>query len=120
LQLGPWPGYTGNSIASDQTPARGLTSGEGEVRGNVQELTAVTGVVGVGEERDCGGVSTANRDGRRSSEGGGGVLVAGVPESGEEAAGKLLRDDVVLLVPLAGAEGLCSGESMARPSGGGA
>jgi hypothetical protein len=46
--------------------------------------------------------------------------VARVPEGGEEAAGKLLRDDVVLLVPLAGAEGLCSGELTARPSDGGA
>jgi hypothetical protein len=35
----------------------------------VQGLTAVTGVAGVGEERDRGGVSTANRGGRRSFEG---------------------------------------------------
>jgi hypothetical protein len=69
LQFGPWLGYTGKPIGGVQIPARGLTGGEGEVRGNVQELTAVTGVVGVGKERDCGGVSTANRDGRRSSEG---------------------------------------------------
>jgi hypothetical protein len=48
------------------------------------------------------------------------VPVAGVPEGGEEAAEKLLRGDVVLLVPLAGAEGLCRGESTVRPSGGGA
>jgi hypothetical protein len=99
---------------------RGLTGGERQVRGNVQGLMAVTWVAGVEEEKGRGGVSTANRGGRRSSEGGGGVLVAGVPEGGEEAAGKLLRDDVVLLVPLAGVEGLCSGESTARPSGGGA
>jgi hypothetical protein len=46
--------------------------------------------------------------------------VARGPEGGEEAARKLLREDVVLLVPLAGAEGLYSGESTARPSGGGA
>jgi hypothetical protein len=88
------------------------------VRGNVQGLTAVSGVAGVEAERGCGGISTAKPSGRRSSEGGGGVPVAGVPEGGEEAAGKLLRDDVVLLVPLTGAEGLCSGESTARPSGG--
>jgi hypothetical protein len=36
-----------------------------------------------------------------------------VLEGGEEAAGKLLRDDVVLLVPLAGAEGRCSVRSTA-------
>jgi hypothetical protein len=48
------------------------------------------------------------------------VPVAGVPEGGEEAAGKLLRGDAVLLVPLAGAEGLCRDESTVRPSGGGA
>jgi hypothetical protein len=47
-------------------------------------------------------------------------MVAGVSEGGEEAAGKLLRDDVVLVVLLAGVEGLCSGESTARLSGGGA
>jgi hypothetical protein len=46
--------------------------------------------------------------------------VAGVPEGGEEAARKLLQDDVVLLVLLAEAEGLCGGESTVRPSGGGA
>jgi hypothetical protein len=67
LQLGSWPGYTGKSIGADQIPARGLTDGEGKVRGKVQELTAVTRVVGVGEERDCGGVLTASRGGRRSS-----------------------------------------------------
>jgi hypothetical protein len=95
-------------------------SGEGQVRGNVLELTAVSGVAGVEVERGCGGVSTAKPSGRRSSEGGGSVPEAGVPEGGEEAVGKLLRDDVVLLVPLAGAERLCSGESTSRPSGGGA
>jgi hypothetical protein len=55
-------------IGADQIPARGLTGGEGKVRGKVQELTAVTGAAGVGEERDCGGVSTVNRCGRRCSE----------------------------------------------------
>jgi hypothetical protein len=44
--------------------------------------------------------------------------VAGVLEGGEEAAGKLLRNDVVLLVLLADAEGLCGGNSTVRPSGG--
>jgi hypothetical protein len=52
-------------IGGDQIPARGLTGGEGKVGGKIQELTAVTGVAGVGEERDCGGMSTANRGGRR-------------------------------------------------------
>jgi hypothetical protein len=55
-----------------------------------------------------------------ASRGGDGVPVAGVPEGGEEAARKLLRDDVVLMVPLAEAEGRCSAGSTARPSGGGA
>jgi hypothetical protein len=58
--LGPWPGYTGKPIGADQIPVRGLTGGEGEVRGKVQGLTVVTGVAGVGEERDRGSVSTAN------------------------------------------------------------
>jgi hypothetical protein len=43
-----------------------------------------------------------------------------VSEGGEGVAGMLLRDDVVLLVPLVGAEGRCSVGSTARPSGGGA
>jgi hypothetical protein len=55
-------------IGGVQILARGLTGGEGEVRGKVQELTAVTGVAGVGEERGCSGVSTANRGGQRCSE----------------------------------------------------
>jgi hypothetical protein len=49
-----------------------------------------------------------------------GVLLAGVSEGSEEAARKLLRVDVVLLVPLAGVKRLCIGGSTARPSGGGA
>jgi hypothetical protein len=44
--------------------------------------------------------------------------MAGVPEGGEGVARMLLRDDVVLLVPLAGAEGWCSVGSTVRPSGG--
>jgi hypothetical protein len=55
-------------IDGDQILARGLTGGEGRVRGKVQELTAVTGVAGVGEVRGCGGVSTVNKGGRRCSE----------------------------------------------------
>jgi hypothetical protein len=51
-------------IGGDQIPARGLTSGEGQVGEKVQELTAVTGVAGVGEQRGWGGVLTANRGGR--------------------------------------------------------
>jgi hypothetical protein len=45
--------------------------------------------------------------------------MAGMPEGGEGVARTLLRDDVVLLVPLAGAEGRCSVGLTARPSGGG-
>jgi hypothetical protein len=48
-----------------------------------------------------------------------GVLLAGVSEGSEEAARKLLRVDVVLLVPLTGVKRLCIGGSTARPSGGG-
>jgi hypothetical protein len=55
-------------IGGDQIPARGLTGGEGKVRGKVQGLTAVMGVASVGEERHCGGVSMANRGGQRCSE----------------------------------------------------
>jgi hypothetical protein len=61
LQLGPWPSYTGMSIGGDRIPARGLTSGEGQVGEKVQELTAITGVAGVGEERGRGGESTVEQ-----------------------------------------------------------
>jgi hypothetical protein len=47
--------------------------------------------------------STGTKAHRRGGSDGEVVPVAGVPEGGEEAAGKLLRGDVVLLVPLAGA-----------------
>jgi hypothetical protein len=49
--LGPWPGYTEKPIDGDQIPVKGLTGGEGKVGGKVQELTAVTGMAGVEEER---------------------------------------------------------------------
>jgi hypothetical protein len=49
-----------------------------------------------------------------------GVLVGGVSEGGEGVAGMLPRDDVVLRVPLVGAEGWCSVVLTARLSGGGA
>jgi hypothetical protein len=65
-------------------------------------------------------LSTANRGGGRAPRGVDGVPVARVPEGVDEAARKLLRDDVVLMVPLAEAEGRCSVGSTARPSGGGA
>jgi hypothetical protein len=69
LQLGPWPGYTGGPIDADQIPARELTGGEGQVRGNAQGLMEISGVAGVREERGRGGVTTANGGGRRRSEG---------------------------------------------------
>jgi hypothetical protein len=49
--LGPWPGFTEKPIDGDQIPVRGLTGGEGKVGEKVQELTAVTVVAGVEEER---------------------------------------------------------------------
>jgi hypothetical protein len=49
--LGPWPGFIEKPIDGDRIPARGLTGGERKVGEKVQELTAVTGVAGVGEER---------------------------------------------------------------------
>jgi hypothetical protein len=55
----------------------------------VQELTAVTGVAGVEEERGCGGESTVNRGGRRGSEGrrrrSGGRSAGGRRGSGKKA-----------------------------------
>jgi hypothetical protein len=51
LQLGSWPGFTEKPINGDQIPVRGLTGGAGKVGEKVQELTAVTGVAGVEEER---------------------------------------------------------------------
>jgi hypothetical protein len=70
------------------------------------------------------GVETVGRP--RTGAGGGaprdddGVPVAGVPEDGGEVARKLPRDDVVLVVCLAGAESWRSGGTTARLSGGGA
>jgi hypothetical protein len=63
---------------------------------------------------------TANRGDSGAPRGVVGIPVARVSEGGQEAAGKLLRDDVVLLVPLAGAEGWCSVGSTTRPNGDGA
>jgi hypothetical protein len=70
------------------------------------------------------GAKTASR--RRTGAGGGtprdngSVPVAGVQESGMEVARKLPRDDVVLVVCLAGAERRWSVGTTTRPSGGGA
>jgi hypothetical protein len=89
------------------------------VRGNVQELMAVTVVAGVGEERDVAAY-------RRRTEAGGGaprdidnVPVAGGQESGGEVARKLPRDDVVLMVGLAGATGQWIAGTTVRPNGSG-
>jgi hypothetical protein len=118
--LGPWPGYTENSIDDDRIPALGLTGGEGEMGGKVQELTAVTGWsvlgkrgAGVAYRRRTGADDGAPRDD-------GGVLVAGVPDGGREVARKLPRGDVVLVVRWAGAKRRRSVETVVRPSGGGA
>jgi hypothetical protein len=48
-----------------------------------------------------------------------GVLLAGVSEGSEGLAISFLQGDVVLLVPLVGAEGQCGVGSAVRPSGGG-
>jgi hypothetical protein len=69
LQLDPWLVFTEGIDQRRPNPARGLTGGEGQVRGNAQGLTAVTGVAGVEAERGRGGVTTANRSGRRRPEG---------------------------------------------------
>jgi hypothetical protein len=49
--LDPWPCFTEKPIDGDQIPAMGLTGGEGKVGEMFQELTTVTGVAGVEEER---------------------------------------------------------------------
>jgi hypothetical protein len=64
------------------------------------------------DRRRTGAAVGAPRDG-------GGVPVAGGQESGGEVARKLPRDDVVLMVHLAGAERRWIVGTMARPSGGG-
>jgi hypothetical protein len=110
LQIGPWPGVTEGADRWRPNPARGLTGGEGQVRGNVQGLTAVTGVAGVGEERGRGGGGSGDVDG---------VLVAGGQEGGGGVARKLPWDDVVLMVGLARAREQWIVRTTARPSGGG-
>jgi hypothetical protein len=62
--MGPWLGFTEGTDRRRPNLARGLTGGEGQVRGNVQGLTAVSGMAGVEAERGCGGVSTAKPSGR--------------------------------------------------------
>jgi hypothetical protein len=69
LQIGPWPGVTEGADRRRPNPARGLTGDEGQVRGNVQGLTEVTGVAGVEEEKGLGGLIDGERGRRRSSEG---------------------------------------------------
>jgi hypothetical protein len=59
------------------------------------------------------------RAGGGAPRGGVGVPVAGVPEGGGEVARELLRDDVVLMVCLAGAKRQWIDGTTARPSGGG-
>jgi hypothetical protein len=49
--LGPWTGFIEKPIDGGQIPARGLTGGKGKVGEKFQELTAVTGVAGVEEEK---------------------------------------------------------------------
>jgi hypothetical protein len=53
-------------------------------------------VVGAEAGRRCSSITTANRGGRRSSEGVDGVPVARVPEGGGKVVEKLLRGEVVL------------------------
>jgi hypothetical protein len=49
--LGPWLGLIEKPIDGGRILVRGLTGSEGKVGEKVQELTAITGVAGVGEER---------------------------------------------------------------------
>jgi hypothetical protein len=106
-------------IGGDQIPTRGLTGGEGKVRGKVQERTAVTGVAGVGKRGTVAAYRRRTGAGGGAPRNGGGVPMAGGQESGGEVARQLPRDDVVLMVCLAGVERRRSGGTMARPSGGG-
>jgi hypothetical protein len=70
-----------------------------------------------GTEAACRGRTGA---GGRAPRGGDGVPVAGGQDSGGEVARKLPRDDVVLVVCLAGAERQWKVGTTARPSGSGA
>jgi hypothetical protein len=87
------------------------------VRGNVQELTAVSGVAGVEAERGCSAVSTVNRDGRQRSEGR--CRHFGGRRAGDcrGVASKLPQDGVVLRLGLAEARGQWIAGTTARPSG---
>jgi hypothetical protein len=77
------------------------------------------GVAGVGEERDRGGVSTANRAGGGAPRDVDRVPVAGGQENSGEVARQLLRDDMVLVGCLAGAKRRWIDGRTARLSGGG-
>jgi hypothetical protein len=91
-------------IGGDRIPVRGLTGGEGQVGKKVQEPTAVTGVAGVGKRGTEAAVRRRAGAGSGAPRGSDDVPVAGGQESGGEVARKLPRDDVVLMVYLAGAE----------------
>jgi hypothetical protein len=83
-------------------------------RGDAISVPGAAGGGAEGGRRRGGGLEFHRRQWRL------GVLVVGVSEGGEGVVRMLLRDDVVLLVPLAGAEGWCSIGSTARLNGGGA
>jgi hypothetical protein len=106
-------------ISGDQIPTRGLTGGEGKVRGKVQELTRSREWPVFGKR----GTVAAYR--RRTETGGGsprdvvGVPVAGGQEGSGGIARKLPQDDVVLMVGLAGARGQWIAVTTTRPSDGG-
>jgi hypothetical protein len=69
--------------------------------------------------RRVGGTGSARTEAHRRRDDSGEVVpVAGMPEGSEGTAEKLLLGNMVLLVPLVGAERHCGGVSTMRPSGG--
>jgi hypothetical protein len=102
--LGPWLGYIGKPIGADQIPVRELTGGYGQVRGNVQKLTASRGWSMLGKRGTVVTYRQRTEAGGGAPSGGVSVPVVGVPKGGGEVARELLHDDVVLMVCLAGAK----------------
>jgi hypothetical protein len=77
-QLSPWPDYTGSPIDADQIPVIELTGGEGQMRGNAQQLTVV-----LGASRESGGADAGAARGARK----GGAGAAGARHMAGKSGG---------------------------------
>jgi hypothetical protein len=113
-----WPRWRRRGARRRESSRRGERSSPGSSSCSRRRGSYWSGWVGRRRGGRTG--STGTEAHRRRGSNGEVVPVTGVPKGGKEVAEELLQDNVVLLVPLAGPEGLCSGELTVKPSGGGA